>query len=179
MSNLPQLFVPLLIIHIFKNMDEKLVDKEYLLEKLPGKYGWTYTIIPEIRPAPNAPFNWVKVRGTIDRYQIKDYRLMPSGKGVLFLAVNAEIRKKIQKQAGDYVHIVLYPDNEPIEIPKEFLLCLQDDIVALQFFNSLIESEQYKYIRWIYSAKGEQTKVDRIAKTVTKLADRKKFADKE
>lgn len=120
-------------------MDEKLVDKEYLLEKLPGKYGWTYTIIPEIRPDPNAPFNWVKVRGTIDNYQIKGYRLMPSGdvmpsgKGVLFLAVNAEIRKKIQKQAGDYVHIVLYPDNEPIEIPKEFLLCLQDDIVALQF----------------------------------------------
>ena len=33
-------------------MDEKLVDKEYLLEKLPGKYGWTYTIIPEIRPGP-------------------------------------------------------------------------------------------------------------------------------
>ena len=33
-------------------MDEKLVDKEYLLEKLPGKYGWTYTIIPEIRPDP-------------------------------------------------------------------------------------------------------------------------------
>ena len=105
--------------------------------------------------------------------------IMPSGKGVLFLAVNAEIRKKIQKQAGDYVHIVLYPDNEPIEIPKEFLLCLQDDIVALQFFNSLIESEQYKYIRWIYSAKGEQTRVDRIAKTVTQLANRKKFADKE
>lgn len=139
MSNLPQLFVPLLTIYMFKNMDEKLVDKEYLLEKLPGKYGWTYTIIPEIRPDPNAPFNWVKVRGTIDSYQIKGYRLMPSGdvmpsgKGGLFLAVNAEIRKKIQKQAGDYVHIVLYPDNEPIEIPKEFLLCLQDDIVALQF----------------------------------------------
>ena len=55
-------------------MDEKLVDKEYLLEKLPGKYGWTYTIIPEIRPDPNAPFNWVKVRGTIDSYQIKGYR---------------------------------------------------------------------------------------------------------
>ena len=97
MSNLPQLFVPLLIIHIFKNMDEKLVDKEYLLEKLPGKYGWTYTIIPEIRPAPNAPFNWVKVRGTIDRYQIKDYRLMPSGdvmpsgKGVLFLILTKEL----------------------------------------------------------------------------------------
>lgn len=93
-------------------MDEKLVDKEYLLEKLPGKYGWTYTIIPEIRPDPNAPFNWVKVRGTIDSYQIKGYRLMPSG-----------------------------------------------DVMP--------------------SGKGEQTRVDRIAKTVTQLANRKKFADKE
>lgn len=100
------------------NTSEKpLVDREYLLEKLPGKYGWTYTIIPEIKPDPKAAFTWVKVRGTIDGYPITDYRLMPtgdampSGKAYLFLAVNAVIRKKIQKQAGDYVHIILYPDN--------------------------------------------------------------------
>lgn len=104
MSNLPQFLYLCLLYICFKNMDEKLVDKEYLLEKLPGKYGWTYTIIPEIRPDPNAPFNWVKVRGTIDNYQIKGYRLMPSGdvmpsgKGVLFLAVNAEIRKRYRNR---------------------------------------------------------------------------------
>jgi len=47
-------------------MNEKqLVDRLYLLEKLPGKYGWTYTVIPEIQPDPNALFNWVKVRGSI------------------------------------------------------------------------------------------------------------------
>jgi len=101
-------------------MNEKpLVDKEYLLEKLPGKYGWTFTVIPEIPPDPNAPFSWVKVRGSIDGYEIEKYHLMPSGgemlsgKGKLFLAVKSEIRKKIKKQAGDYVHIILYPDNEP------------------------------------------------------------------
>jgi hypothetical protein len=102
-------------------MNEKpLVDKEYLLEKLPGKYGWTYTVIPEILPDPNAPFSWVKVRGSIDGYEIKKYHLMPSGgempsgKGNLFLAVKSEIRKKIKKQAGDYVHIILYPDSEAL-----------------------------------------------------------------
>lgn len=33
-------------------MDEKLVDKEYLLEKLPGKYGWTYTIFLKLGQTP-------------------------------------------------------------------------------------------------------------------------------
>jgi len=64
-------------------------------------------------------------------------------------------------------------------IPEEFLLCLQDDSDALRFFNSLNESEQQKYVRWIYSVKTEQNKVDRIAKTLVRLAKHKKFADKE
>ncbi|WP_303206911.1 YdeI/OmpD-associated family protein [Bacteroides oleiciplenus] len=161
-------------------MNEKpLVDKEYLLEKMPGKCGWTYTIIPEIQPDPNAPFGWVKVRGSIDSYEIKSYHLMPSGEGNLLLAVKSEIRKKIKKQAGDCVYIILYPDNEPIEFPEEFLLCLQDDSEAWQFFNSLNKSEQEKYIKWIYSAKTEQTKVNRIAKTLVELSKSKKYADRE
>lgn len=161
-------------------MNEKpLVDKEYLLEKMPGKCGWTYTIIPEIQPDPNAPFGWVKVRGSIDGYEIRNYHLMPSGEGDLLLAVKSEIRKKIKKQAGDCVHITLYPDNEPIEIPEEFLLCLQDDSEALQFFNSLNKNEQEKYVKWIYSAKTEQTKVNRIAETLVGLSKSKKYADRE
>lgn len=161
-------------------MEEKpWVDKDYLLEKTPRISGWTYTMIPEILPNPNNPFGWVKVRGSIDGYEIKKYHLMPSGKGTLFLAIKAEIRKKIKKQAGDYVHIILYPDNEQIEIPEEFLVCLEDDSEALQFFNSLNESEQYNYIKWIYSAKTEQTKVNRIAQTLVRLSKRKKFAEKE
>ncbi|WP_294605754.1 YdeI/OmpD-associated family protein [uncultured Bacteroides sp.] len=161
-------------------MNEKpLVNKEYLLEKMPGKCGWTYTIIPEIQPDPNAPFGWVKVRGSIDGYEIRNYHLMPSGEGDLLLAVKSEIRKKIKKQAGDCVHITLYPDNEPIEIPEEFLLCLQDDSEALQFFNSLNKNEQEKYVKWIYSAKTEQTKVNRIAETLVGLSKSKKYADRE
>jgi uncharacterized protein YdeI (YjbR/CyaY-like superfamily) len=64
-----------------------------------------------------------------------------------------------------------------LEIPEELLLCLQDDAEALQFFNSLNESEQHNYVKWIYSTKTDQTKVDRIAKTLDKLSKHQKFTE--
>jgi hypothetical protein len=94
-----------------------LVDKKYLLEKFPGKGGWVYAIIPEIPPDKKSQFSWVAVKGSIDGFKINKYHLMPTGKeqgkGQLFLSIKADIRKKIKKQEGDYVHIILYPDNEP------------------------------------------------------------------
>jgi len=160
-------------------MEKPLVNKKYLLEKSPGKGGWTYTIIPEIPPDKKSPFSWVKVKGSIDGFEISKYHLMPSGKGTLMLFVKAEIRKNIKKQAGDYVHIILYPDNEPLEVPEELLLCLQDDAEALQFFNSLNESEQHSYVKWIYAAKTDQTKVDRIAKILDRLSKHQKFTNQQ
>jgi hypothetical protein len=160
-------------------MNEKpLINKQYLLEKFPGKGGWTFAVIPEIMPDKNAPFSWIKVKGSIDGVEISKYHLMPSGKGTLFLSVKADIRKKIKKEAGDYVHVILELDNEPLEIPEELMLCLQEDAEALQFFNTLNESEKHNYIKWIFSAKTEQTKVDRMAKTLDRLSKRQKFADR-
>lgn len=147
-----------------------LVNKKYLLEKFPGKGGWTFARIPEIIQDKKAHFGWVKVRGSIDGYEIKKYHLMPMGNGKLFLPVKAEIRKKIKKREGDYVHVILYPDQEPLEVPEEMLLCLQDEPVALKFFQSLSESEQKFYIEWIYSAKKEETKVARLAESINKLS---------
>lgn len=48
-----------------------LVDKEYKLEKFPGKGGWTYARIPEVMQDKYKRFGWVRVRGTIDGYEIK------------------------------------------------------------------------------------------------------------
>ncbi len=156
--------------------EKPLVDREYLLEKSPGKGGWTYTVIPEILPDKNAPFSWVRVKGSIDGYQISNYHLMPSGKGTLFLSVKSEIRKKIKKQAGDYVRVVLYSCAEQLEVPEEFMLCLREDAGALQFFNTLNESQRHNYVKWVYSAKTEQTKADRIAKAIDRLACGLKFS---
>ena len=162
-------------------MEKPLVDKQYLLEKFPCKGGWTYTFIPEIPPDKHTPFGFMKVKGSIDGYEIKNFHLLPAVKGDdrLFLTVKAEIRKAIKKEAGDYVHIILYPDNDPLEVPEELLLCLQEEPKALQFFNSLSENEQRNYVDWIFSAKTDKTKVDRMAKTLNRLVKGKKFYDKD
>ncbi|SKC72207.1 YdeI/OmpD-associated family protein [Ohtaekwangia koreensis] len=156
-----------------------IVNKKYILEKFQGKGGWTFARIPEIPQDKKAHFGWVKVRGTIDGYEIRKYHLMPMGNGKLFLPVKAEIRKKIKKDVGDYVHIILYPDNEPLEVPEEMILCLQDEPAAWRFFNTLSESERNFYVEYIYSAKKEETKIDRLAKTINRLASGLKMYEKE
>lgn len=159
-------------------MDEKpLVNEVFLLKKMAGKGGWTYTEIPQIAPDKHTPFGWVQVRGTIDGYPLKQYKLMPMGNGMLFLPVKAEIRKKIRKKEGDRVQVILYPDNSPVEIPDEFLMCLLDAPDAHAFFNTLTDSNKKYYIDWIYEAKQLETKVNRMAKAIERLEQGLKMYD--
>lgn len=155
-----------------------LVNKKYKLERFPGKGGWTYARIPEILQDKSKPFGWVKVKGTIDGVEIRKCHLMPMGNDQLFLPVKAEIRKKIKKQEGDLVHVVLYVDNDPLDIPEEMITCLQDEPAALKFFNTLSESEQNYYVQWVYGAKKIDTKIDRLAKAINRLSNGKKMYDK-
>lgn len=150
--------------------NEPLVNKNYLLEKYPGKGGWTYAAIPEVLQDKHAYFGWVRVKGRIDDYEFSGYKLMPMGNGQLFLPVKAAIRKKIGKQEGDWVHIVLYADHAPTAIPEEFLECLKDDPIACQSFMNYSDQQKKEIIDWIYSAKTDDIKVERIAKTINKLA---------
>lgn len=158
-------------------MEKPLINKKYLLEKFPGKGGWTYAVIPEVLQDKKAKFGWVKVKGTIDTFEIKNYRLMPMGNGKLFLPVKADIRKKIGKEAGDWIKIVLYADHDEVEIPEEFLLCLEEEPKAHTFFLSLTDSEKKMYLDWLINAKKEETKIDRMAKAINKLLVGKKFMD--
>jgi len=155
-----------------------LVDQEFLLEKFPGKGGWTYARIPQVMQNPDNPFGWVKVKGWVDSYELKNYKLMPWGEGKLFLPVKSEIRKKIGKQAGDYVRVILFADDTPLEIPEEFMDCLKDNPTALKYFLTFSEGEQKAFIDWIFSAKTDETKVDRIARSLERIEKGKKFADK-
>ncbi len=156
-------------------MAKPLVNKKYKLLKYPGKGGWIYTVIDEIAPDKRAKFGWVQVSGSIDGFELKRYKLMPMANGKLFLPVRKEIRKAIGKTEGDTIHVILYADNSPIEIPQEFLLCLDDEPVAKQFFFKLTQSEQGFYIKWIYRAKQEATKTKRIVEAIGKLMKNEKF----
>lgn len=155
--------------------EKPLVNKKYLLEKYPGKGGWTYAAIPEVLQDKHAPFGWVKVKGRIDEFEIKNYKLMPMGNGKLFLPVKADIRKRIGKQEGDWVSVILYADNAPTDIPDEFLDCLKEEPIAHQTFLNYTDRQQKQIIDWVYSAKTDDTKVRRIAETLDKLLKQGKY----
>jgi len=159
-------------------MIKPLVNKKYLLEKFPGKGGWTYASIPEVLQDKHAPFGCVKVKGSIDNYEFKNYRLMPMGNGLLFLPVKASVRKLIGKKEGDWVQVILYADNATTEIPEELQLCLNNEPELYQTLLGYPDGEQKAFIEWIYSAKTDETKVERIAHTMNKLSKQQKFNDK-
>ncbi len=160
--------------------EKPLVSAVYLLKKFPGKGGWTYAEIPEVLQNKHNPFGWVKVRGSIDDYELKHYKLMPMGEGRLFLPVKAAIRKKIHKEAGDAVLITLYSDEMPLEIPEEIVECFQTESPRVyETFLAFTEGERKAYLDWIYSAKTDETRVKRIAGMMERLQKKLKFYDKD
>ncbi len=158
--------------------EELVVDGEYLLEKFSGKGGWTYVSLPEIKPDRSVPFGWVKVRGSIDDYELKHYKLMPKGNGEMFLPVRSEIREKIRKEAGDHVSVRLFLDRSDYVVPKEVLDCFENEPKALlNTFLAFSDSEKKAYIDWVLSANTDETKVKRISQMMSRLERGLKFYD--
>lgn len=138
------------------------------LERFPGKGGWTYGRLPGVKPDPHAHFGWIKVRGSIDDVEIRQYHLMPMGNGELFLPVKAEIRKKIKKEAGDTVKVVLYRDHEEVHIPEELKACFDMDPEAKRSFDQLQTDRQREVIQYIYKLKNPANRAERIADLMKK-----------
>lgn len=145
-----------------------LVNKKILLEKFTGKGGWTFARLPGVKPDPHAHFGWIKVRGLIDDFEIRQYHLMPMGNGELFLPVKAAIRKKIKKEAGDTVKVTLYRDEDEIYIPEELQACLDLDPDAKKSFYKLSVEKQKELIQYIYKLKNPENRAERIAELMNK-----------
>ncbi len=154
-----------------------LVDQQYLIEKMPGKGGWTYVVISEIPKSERLPLGLVRVRGFIDSYELKQFNLLPMKDGRMLLPLKLAVRKKIKKQAGDQVHVVLYADDSAVEVPDDLLACLLESPKAYAFFQRLSDSNKKYYIDWIEEAKKLDTKVERISKAIHLLENGRRFYD--
>lgn len=100
---------------------------------------------------------------------------MPYANGSLLIAVKAEIRKAIGKEEGDEVHLILYKDTSVFKIPDDFKKTLTGTPGAYERFNSHKQWEQRMCINWIFSAKREETRAERVKKTLYRLQNRQKI----
>jgi hypothetical protein len=92
------------------------------------------------------------------------------------LGIRKEIREQAGKTFGDEVAITVEPDTEPrlVEVPADLLKELKKDKDAKAFFDKLSYTHQKEYVTWITDAKKEETRQNRIAKTIEMLKKGKK-----
>ena len=81
------------------------------------------------------------------------------------------IREQIGKTFGDEITVTVEPDTEPrlIEIPAELKKAFRGEKGAKAFFDKLSYTHQKEYVNWINEAKKEETRQNRIVKTVEML----------
>lgn len=86
------------------------------------------------------------------------------------------IREQIGRTFGDEITITIEPDTEPrvVEIPKELARELKKDKEAKAFFDKLSYTHRREYVNWINEAKKEETRQNRIAKTIEMLKQGKR-----
>jgi bacteriocin resistance YdeI/OmpD-like protein/uncharacterized protein DUF1905 len=117
------------------------------------------------RPKIKAIIGGVPYRGILTRM----------GTDCHILGIRKEIREQIGKTFGDEVTITLEPDSEPrlIEVPAELKKAFKTEQEAKALFEKLSYTHQREYVTWISEAKREETRQNRIAKTIEMLKNGK------
>jgi len=112
----------------------------------------------------------VKVKATIDG---EPYRgsLVRMGTPDHMLLVLKDIREKIGKTFGDEISVELEEDLEPrkVEIPPDLQQALDANPNEGAYFNGLAYSHRKEYVWWINEAKRDQTRQERIRRTIEML----------
>src|SRR5476649_1511224 len=136
------------------------------------KTGWSYIDIPadlaqQLKPGNKKSF---RVRGMLDGFAVNGMALMPMGGGNFIMALKAEVRKGIHKNAGAMLQVKLEEDLDyKIEVPYDLKECFDFEPEALAFFNSLAKSHREYFIKWINEAKTNETRAKRIINTVNAM----------
>ncbi|MGE5498489.1 MAG: YdeI/OmpD-associated family protein [Syntrophothermus sp.] len=117
----------------------------------------------------------VKIKAAIDG---EPYRglLVRMGTPCHILGVLKEIREKTGKNIGDSVQVVIEEDLDPrvIEVPDDLQKLFKSNPQAESFFEKLSYTHQKEYVKWIGEAKKDETRLNRLEKTIDLLLKGKK-----
>jgi hypothetical protein len=70
-----------------------------------------------------------------------------------------------EKPVLEYIDVV----NRTISLPDDLKKALTANKSAQQFFHSLSFTNRKEYVEWVVSAKREETRMERVKKTIDKL----------
>jgi len=118
------------------------------------------------RPKVKAVIEGVSYRGALVRMGGPNHMLI----------ILKGIREQIGKTFGDEVTVTVEPDVEPrvVEIPADLKKAFSKDKMAKAFYDKLSFTHQREYVMWIEEARKEETRQNRIARTIEMLKKGKK-----
>lgn len=148
-------------------------------DKKGEKTGWSYIEIPadiaqKLMPGNKKSF---RIKGKLDNFPIEKTALLPVGEGAFILPLNAQLRKGIMKKHGAMLIVEIEVDKRALTINSDLMDCLADEPEAKKVFQSLAPSHQNYFSKWIESAKGEETRANRIALTVNAMLKKQNFGE--
>lgn len=124
------------------------------------------TVFGSKRPKVRASIEGVPYRGILTRM----------GSECHMLIILKGIREQIGKTFGDEISITVEADVEPrvIEIPEDLKKEFEKEKEAKAFFDKLSYTHQREYVTWINEAKKDETRQNRIVKTIEMLKQGKR-----
>ncbi|MEQ8532631.1 MAG: YdeI/OmpD-associated family protein [Imperialibacter sp.] len=158
----PQKFTFEAIIQKHGNIDAAYVEFPYSTEEVFAKKGQ------------------VKIVAVFDGRVTYRGSLANMGLGFHMLGLTKAVRNDLGKSFGDKVAVELQEDTAPrvVEVPADATRLLTDNPKAAAFYEKLSYTDKKEYIRWIDSAKREETRQNRLAVFIEKLSVGKKLVDK-
>ena len=116
-----------------------------------------------------------KIRATIEGVPYRGILTRMGGDQHMLIILKG-IREQIGKTFGDEITITVEPDTEPrlIDIPKDLAKELNKEKEAKAFFDKLSYTHRKEYVNWINEAKKEETRQNRILKTIEMLKQGKR-----
>ena len=143
------------------------------------KTGWTYVDIPpdiitKLKLKTKKEF---RIKGMMDDVKFERLATYPIGEGNFIIAINAELRKKLGKKEGALISIKFSLDKSEALQSQELMDCLNEDPIALKQFNSQPLSHRNYFHRYVYTAKGADTRAGRIVNTINAMHKKQNFGE--
>lgn len=128
----------------------------------------------------NFPFNVIECFGLKGQVKVKavfnqsiTYRgsLVRMKSSCHILGITKDIRNQLGITYGDKLSIQISQDKEPrlVEVPNDIQEILKSNPKHAEFFNRLSYTHRKEYIRWIESAKKEETRQKRLSELINQL----------
>jgi hypothetical protein len=141
------------------------------------KTGWTFVYIPDeiIRKLRLPDKKGFRIKGMIDNVKVEKLSTYPVGEGKYIIALNTQLKKQLGKKEGATLSVKFEVDKSKAPQSKELLAALKDDKIALAQFKSLLPSHQNYFHRYVWSAKGADTKAGRIVHVINAMLKKQDF----